>query len=152
MFGSESKSRVDSTTIDQTNTIAGYGEGDISNFSSGVDLSTGKNSTVNLTQVSSDQGAIAVAQNIALGQIEFQEGMFSTTAQLLDQTLGTAFGFLNDANKRTIETVAGQSAATVSAVERANRGESTEQARLLIIGGAVVTGLVAIVMMVRAFK
>lgn len=152
MFGSKSKSSSSSTTIDQTNTIAGYGEGDISNVSTAVDLSTGKNSTVNLTQVSSDQGAIAAAQNIALGQIEFQEGMFSTTAQLIDQTMGTAFGFLADANRRTIETVAGQSAATVSAVERANRGESTEQARLLIIGGAVVTGLVAIVMMVRAFK
>lgn len=149
-MGSSSKSSSSSSTVDQTSTVTGYGEGDVSNVSSTFDLSTGKNSTVNLTET--DQGAIDAAKVIALGQIEFQEGMFSTTAQLLDQTIGTAFGILSDTNKRAIETVAGQSAATVSAVERANRGESSEQARLLVIGGAALTGIVAIVMMVRAFK
>lgn len=146
-FNTESKSSTTNFTQEPTITATNYGDGSVSTNTNTTAIK-GKNSTVNLT----DAGAIAAGERIATSQIEFAEGAFSTTAQLLDQTYGTAMGMVSDAAARTVELIAGQSNAAVAAVERANRPESSEQGRTLFLGAAAVMGIVAIVMIGRALK
>ena len=144
-FSTDSKTSSTQITQDTTGTAVGYGAGNVSNLSASTAVK-GKNNVL------TDQGAIEAGARIAESQIEFAEGAFSTTAQLLDQTYGTAMGIVRDAMAGAVEAIAGNSAASVDAIEKANRSESSEQGRLLFTGSAAIIGLIAIVMIAKALK
>jgi hypothetical protein len=144
-FSTDSESNSTQITQDTTGTAVGYGAGAVSNLST----STGIKGKYNTT---TDHGAVAAGVSIASSQIEFAEGAFSTTAQLLDQTYGTAMGMVRDAMAKSIDAIAGNSSASINAIEKANRAESSEQGRLLFTGSAAIIGLIAIVMIAKALK
>lgn len=144
-FSTDSKTSSTQITQDTTGTAVGYGEGDVSNLSTSTGVK-GKYNTL------TDHGAVQAGAQIAGSQIEFAEGAFSTTAQLLDQTYGTAMGMVRDVMASTVEAIAGNSSASIGAIEKANRSESSEQGRLLFTGSAAIIGLIAIVMIAKALK
>jgi hypothetical protein len=146
-FNTESKSESLTQTQEPTVTSTNYGDGVI-NAHTSTTAFKGKGNTINLT----DSGAVAAGERIAASQIEFAEGAFSTTAQLLDQTFGTAMGMVSDAAARTIEIISGNSQKTIEAIERAGAPESSEQGRMLFLGAAAIMGIVAVVMIGRALK